>query len=203
MKTDIANLAALRERLGDDIALSVDFNQAMSELHGRPDQSIGYIKQLEPFNLDSVEQPVAGSDFEAMARITAAIDTPIVADESIWTLQDARRAIEMHACDIIKIKVVKTCGLHMARKMAAVCEAAGMPLVVGHGIAGAVQNAAEAHLAASLPNWKPPGEMNGYLKLSSDIATPLEFENGKVRLNARPGLGLEMYSEKIREFATV
>ncbi|HSM41393.1 MAG TPA: enolase C-terminal domain-like protein, partial [Afifellaceae bacterium] len=203
LQTDIGNLRALRRALGNDIALSVDFNQAMSKVHGRPDRAIGYIRRLEEFDLDTVEQPVAGEDFEGMARITAAIDTPVVADESIWTLQDARRAIEMAACDIIKIKIVKTGGLLFARKMAALCEAAGMALVVGHGIAGAVQNAAEAHLAASLPNWKEPGEMNGYLKLSGDMAGGLPFADGNVVLNDGPGLGVEPDRDALREFRKV
>lgn len=201
LKTDLRNLAALRKRLGDDFPISVDFNQALSEVHGRPDKAIGYIRRLEEFDLDTIEQPVAGYDFEKMAAITAAVDTPIVADESIWTLQDARRAIEMRACDIIKIKIVKTGGLLGARKMAAMCEAAGMPLVVGHGIAGAVQNAAEAHLAASLANWKPPGEMNGYLKMAKDIASPIRFENGAMVLESGPGLGVRLLPQEVKELA--
>ena len=195
------NLAALRKKLGDTFPISIDFNQAMTEVHGRPDQAIGYIRRLEEFNIDTIEQPVAGYDFENMAAITAAIDTPIVADKLIWTLQDARRAIEMRACDIIKIKIVKTGGLLFARKMAALCEAAGMALVVGHGIAGVVQNAAEAHLAASLPNWKPPGEMNGFLKMAKDIGSPIRFENGALKLDATPGLGVNLLPEEIKELA--
>lgn len=201
LDTDVRNLTALRKSLGETFPISADFNQAMSEVHGRPDQAIGYIRRLEVFNLDTIEQPVAGYDFENMAAITAAVDTPIVADESIWTLQDARRAIAMRACDIIKIKIVKTGGLLFARKMAALCEAAGMALVVGHGIAGVVQNAAEAHLAASLPHWKPPGEMNGYLKMAKDIGSPIRFEGGAMVLDDAPGLGVKLLPQEIKELA--
>jgi len=201
LEVDVQNLTAIRKRIGEKFPISIDFNQAMSLVHGRPDQAISYIRRLEEFNLESVEQPVAGTDFENMASITAAIDTPIVADESVWTLQDAKRAIEMRACDIIKIKIVKTGGLLFARKMAALCEAAGMALVVGHGIAGVVQNAAEAHLAASLPNWKAPGEMNGYLKLAKDIGLPLRFESGALELNSAPGLGVTLSTREIKELA--
>lgn len=201
LEADVRNLTAVRKRIGEKFPISVDFNQAMSLVHGRPDQAISYIRRLEEFNLESVEQPVAGTDFENMASITAAIDTPIVADESVWNLQDARRAIEMRACDIIKVKIVKTGGLLFARKMATLCEAAGMALVVGHGIAGVVQNAAEAHLAASLPNWKPPGEMNGYLKLAKDIGSPLHFESGALKLESTPGLGVTLSAQEIRNLA--
>ncbi len=201
LATDVANLEALRNRLGEELPISVDFNQAMSEVHRRPDRAIPWIRRLEAFGLDSIEQPVAGEEFETMARITAAVDTPIVGDESIWTLQDARRAIAMRACDIVKIKIVKSCGLLFARKVAVLCEAAGMPVVVGHGIAGSVQNAAEAHLAASLPTWKPPGEMNGFLKLARDIAPPLAFADGSIRLDGAPGLGVRHDSDALQRMA--
>ncbi len=201
LETDLKNLTALRKRLGDDLPLLLDFNQAMSEVHGRPDQSISYIRRLEEFGPESIEQPVAGWDFENMARICAAVDTPIIADESIWTLQDAQRAIQMGACDMIKIKLVKTGGLLPARKMAAICEAAGVPLVIGHGIAGGVQNAAEAHLAASLPNWKPPGEMNGFLKLARDVTAPLEFSGGTLKVPDAPGLGVTLERSELEALA--
>jgi L-alanine-DL-glutamate epimerase-like enolase superfamily enzyme len=197
LKTDVANLAALRKRLGDDVSIGVDFNASLHEAQKRPDRAIAYVRRLEEFDLDTIEQPVAAWDFDGMARITAAIDTPIVADESIWTLQDAQRAIQLHAADILKIKLIKTCGLHRARKMASLCEAAGVPLVIGHGIAGAVQNAAEAHFAASISNWKAPGEFNGFLKLSQDVAAPLEVAGGKVILSAKPGLGISYLGSEI------
>lgn len=201
LEDDERNLAALRKRLGDDLPISVDFNQALSEVHGRPDAAIRYIRRLEGYGIDTVEQPVAGWDFENMARICAAVDTPVIADESVWTLQDAQRAIRMGAGDIIKIKIVKTGGLLGARKMAALCEAAGVPIIVGHGIAGAVQNAAEAHLAASLPNWKAPGEMNGFLKLERDACAPLEFQGGNLVLPQAPGLGVALSRSELKALA--
>ena len=93
LKTDVANLDALRRRLGDDISIGVDFNASLHEAQHRADRAIAYVRRLEEFDLDTIEQPVAAWDFDGMARITAAIDTPIVADESIWTLYDAQRAI--------------------------------------------------------------------------------------------------------------
>jgi L-alanine-DL-glutamate epimerase-like enolase superfamily enzyme len=64
-----------------------------------------------------------------------------------------------------------------------------------------VQNAVEAHLAASLPNWKPPGEMNGYLKMAKDIGSPIRFENGALKLDATPGLGVNLLPQEIKELA--
>jgi L-alanine-DL-glutamate epimerase-like enolase superfamily enzyme len=190
-KTDVRNLAAVRERLGDDIHIGVDFNAGLQEAHGRPDKAIAWVRALERFNLDAIEQPVGAWDLEGLARVTAAIDTPIVADESMWSLHDAQRIISMHAADILKIKLIKTRGLHQARKIANLCESAGVPLVIGHGIAGVVQNAAEAHFAASVPGWKAPGEFNGFLKMKQDIAAPLTVVGHNIILTDAPGLGVD------------
>ena len=76
-----------------------------------------------------------------------------------------------------------------------------MPLIIGHGIAGAIQNAAEAHLAAALPNWKAPGEMNGFLKLERDAAAPLDFESGALRLSDAPGLGVSFSRSEVKALA--
>lgn len=192
IETDIANLSALRNDLGENIPISVDFNTAMYQLHKRPDKAINYIKKLEQFNIDTIEQPVAGWDLERMAEINKAIDTPIVADECVWTLYDTMRVIRYRAADVIKIKLIKTGGFHKARKISALCEAAGVPLVVGHGVAGAIQNFAEAHFAKAMPSWKPPGEMNGFLKLKSDIAEAPTIEDGNIILSDKPGLGVEV-----------
>jgi L-alanine-DL-glutamate epimerase-like enolase superfamily enzyme len=190
-KTDVRNLEAVRKRLGDDIHIGVDFNAGLQETHNRPDKAIEWVRSIEPFKLDTIEQPVGPWDLEGLARVTAAVDTPIVADESMWSLHDAQRIIQLHAADILKIKLIKTRGLHQAMKIAHLCESAGVPLVIGHGIAGVVQNAAEAHFAASVSGWKAPGEFNGFLKLKQDIAAPLKMDGHNIILSDAPGLGID------------
>ena len=192
LETDMANLSALRKKFGNDVYISVDFNASMTEEHKRPDQAIRYVRCLEEFNLDTIEQPVAGWDIETMAYICEHVDTPLVADESVWSIHDAMRVIRRRAADVIKIKLIKTGGIHNACKIANMCEAVGMPLVVGHGVAGAIQNYAEAHFAAAMPNWKPPGEMNGFLKLQRDIAPPPVIKDGNIVLSDAPGLGFSL-----------
>lgn len=190
---DVASLRAVRDAVGPDVRLSADFNQGLHYVVGRPEDAIGYAKKLEAFDLDSIEQPCAAWDLQGMARLAGALDTPLIADESVWDVHDARRVIDLGAADAIKIKIMKPGGLWPARKIAAVCEAAGMPVVVGHGIAGAVQNAAELHFAATLGNLRGPGEMVGFLKLTGDVVrTPLELADGELTVPSGPGLGVEV-----------
>lgn len=188
---DLASLRAVRAAVGPDVRLSIDFNQGL-HYAGLVEEAIAYIRKLEAFGIDSVEQPLAAWDLDGMAKIAAALDTPLIADEAVWDLHDAWRVIQARAADAIKIKIVKPGGLWPARKIAALCEAAGVSVVVGHGIAGVVQNAAELHFAASLPNLRGPGEMVGFLKLAADVARPpLEFADGQLSVPSGPGLGVE------------
>lgn len=202
LEEDVGNLRAIRQAVGDGPAIGVDFNQALSLLHRRPDWAVPYIRRLEAFGLESVEQPVAGWDLEGMAAIAAAVDTPLVADESLWTLQDALAIATRRAADVVKIKIVKTGGLWKARKLAAVCEAAGIPVVVGHGVAGSLQNAAELHLAAVLPGLRLPGEMGGFLRLREDVvAAPLPLAGAALPVPDGPGLGVEVRPDRVARLA--
>src|SRR5574341_1036737 len=202
LETDKRMLGAVREAVGDGVGLDIDFSQSLSLHQGRPDVAITYIRALEAFGLDSVEQPLAAGDLAGMARIAAAIDPPLVADESVVSLNDLQRVIEMRAADVVKIKIVKTGGLWPARKWVAVGEAAGLAFTVGHGIAAGIQNAAEAHLAFTIAHLKLPGEMNGFLRAQDDVtATDLRVEGGDLLPPEAPGLGATLDPARLRRYA--
>lgn len=202
LEADKRMLGAVREAVGDGIGLDIDFSQSLSLHHGRPDMAIAYIRALEAFGLNGVEQPLAGGDLAGMARIAQAIDTPLIADESVFSLDDLHRVIERRAADVVKIKIVKTGGLWPARKWVALGEAAGIAFTVGHGIAAGIQNAAEAHLAFTIACLKVPGEMNGYLRVHDDVAAvDLRVEAGDLLPPEAPGLGAILDPEKLRRYA--
>ena len=93
------------------------------------------------------EQPVEGS--ARMAQIARAVDVPIMADESAWTPQDVLEIVERGAADMISLYTTKPGGLFKAKKVAAVAEAAGLPLNVNGSHETGVGNAANLHLVAS------------------------------------------------------
>lgn len=202
LETDKRMLGAVREAVGGGVGLDIDFSQSLTLHQGRPDAAIAYVRALEAFGLNSVEQPLAGGDLEGMARLAEAIDTPLIADESVFSLDDLQRVIERRAADIVKIKIVKTGGLWPARKWVAVGEAAGLSFTVGHGIAAGIQNAAEAHLAFTIANLKVPGEMNGYLRVQDDVtAGDLTLDGTDLLPPTAPGLGATLDPEKLRRYA--
>ena len=198
LKKDIEILTAVRKAVGDTMTLDLDFSQSLSLAHHRPDTAIPYIKRLEEFDLLAVEQPLGRDELEGMARIARAIDTPLVADESVVTPADALRVIRMGAADVIKLKIMKVGGFYPALQIAAICQTAGVPMTVGHGFAGAIQNAAEAHLAISLTHLKLPAEMNGFYRIAEDVAEGLTIEDGDLRMPDGPGLGVTLQKEALK-----
>ena len=107
---DIQYLSAVRERFGD-IMLMVDANSAYTL------NDIPLFKELDDLGLLMIEQPLASDDIVDHRHLQAAIRTPICLDESIDTIDDARRAIELGRCKIINIKVARVGGLTEARRI--------------------------------------------------------------------------------------
>ncbi len=200
-RQDIANARAVRAAIGEEIPIALDFSQSLHFAGHRADTAITHLRALEPFGIAAFEQPLADWDIEGMARVAAAIDSPLVADESVRTPEDALRVIERRAADIIKIKLMKVGGIFPARKIAALCQAAAVPMTVGNGIAGLVLNAAEAHFAFSLPNFRAPGEMTGFLRLVDDVAAgDLTAQDGELLRPEAPGLGVRLDAARLERY---
>lgn len=82
-------------------------------------------------NIELVEQPVKYHDLEGLKQVTEHTETPIMADEAVFTSIDARRVLEMRGADLINIKLMKAGGIHEALKINRLAEAYGVPCMVG------------------------------------------------------------------------
>jgi L-alanine-DL-glutamate epimerase-like enolase superfamily enzyme len=141
----VAGLRAVRAAVGPDVTLRIDANQAWDA-----ETAIRVIRAAEDagLGLELVEQPVAAHDLDALAAVTAAVDTPIMADESVRTAHDVRRVAGRGAADLVNIKLAKTGGLVEALVAAHVAREAGLGVVIGCMMESHVGVSAAAHLAA-------------------------------------------------------
>jgi muconate/chloromuconate cycloisomerase len=193
---DVERVRAVREAIGDSIKLRVDANAWYSRA-----DAIRVIRRIEKYDLDNIEQPLPEWDFEGMAAITAKIDTPIMADESVHDLWDAYRIVKNNVADIIKIKMSKIGGFYKAQQVINLCEAAGVPVVLGNGINTSILGSAELNLACSHKQIVQGGEFVGPAKLKEDLVKePLVMKDGKYVLRDKPGLGIEIDEDKIKKF---
>jgi L-alanine-DL-glutamate epimerase-like enolase superfamily enzyme len=180
---DVARVRAVREAVGDEISLAVDANQAWTVK-----QAIGRIRALERFGLDCVEQPVAARDLTGMAEVARAVGTPLMADESLYSLTDAMALVRLDAVAYFHVKLVKAGGLHRARQLIALAEAARLQYVLGQMNEGLLATAAAAHLAlASAPKYT---ELYGTDGIVADPTPGHVYEAGALVVPEGPGLGV-------------
>lgn len=146
---DLQQVRAIRKAVGNQIQIRLDANQGWQSK-----QAAKMINQMadEGLDIELVEQPVPADDFEGMAYVTAHTSTPIMADESIFSIKDALRLLNMRGCDIINLKLMKAGGIDNAIKINTLAEAFGVPCMVGSMIESQVSVTAAAQVAAAKSN---------------------------------------------------
>ena len=138
---DASRVAAVRNAVGPDIAIRVDANGTW-----RVDEAVEAIGRLARFDLELVEQPVAS--LEELAALRRRVTVPLVADECVRDIDDARRLAHLDAADAVMLKVQPLGGVRPALDIA---EAAGVPAIVSSMLETSVGLAAGLALAAALP----------------------------------------------------
>lgn len=193
-KQDVEVVREVRGAVGPQILIRVDANQGYDV-----STAIRTIRKMEPYDLELVEQPVKKWDLHGMAAVTAAVDVPIEADESMFILQDAMNIIKHRAADIINIKILKPGGLYPSKKVAAICEGAGITCLVGSMVEYGIGSVAGLHFAASTPVVRHACELVGpslfrYDILQEDYSLN-SFVDGQMIVPDGPGLGVTLKEE--------
>jgi L-alanine-DL-glutamate epimerase-like enolase superfamily enzyme len=181
--SDVEQVAAVRERVGRAPRIRVDANAAWD-----PEEAIERLDAMARHGLELAEQPVAG--LEALARVRRSVRPPIAADEDVVDADDARRAVELEACDLATVKLAKAGGI------AAALEVAGeLPVYLSSALDGPIGIAAAAHTAQVLPEGGA-GIAHGLATqrlLAATIASRgPELDGPLLAVPDEPGLGVEV-----------
>lgn len=187
---DIEFLSAVRKEFGD-IMLMADANSAYTL------DDINVFKEMDDLNLLMIEQPLAHDDIVDHRHLQAAIKTPICLDESIDSLDDARRAIELGSCRIINIKVARVGGLTEARRIQKYAGEHGVYVWCGGMLDDGV---ARSHniAVATLPYYRYPNDIPSSDRYyAEDLVTPSTFidDHAKIQVPNKPGTGFELNQE--------
>jgi len=190
---DVPYIKKVREEFGD-IMLMVDANSAYTL------NDIETFKELDQYNLLMIEQPLAPDDIVDHRHLQKEIKTRICLDESIDTVDDARRAIELGSCKTINIKVARVGGLTEARKICNLCAEHDIPVWCGGmldtGIARSFNIA-----VASLENYRFPPASDRYYP--QDLVTPSTFlapGSPMIQVPDVPGTGFAPLMDVIDKF---
>ncbi|AQU76992.1 o-succinylbenzoate synthase [Priestia megaterium] len=178
-----------------DIPLMADANSAYTI------QDMKRLVALDDYDLMMIEQPLSYNDIIDHADLQATLKTPICLDESIHSLEDARKAIKLGSCKIINIKIGRVGGLTQSKKIHDLCQEHGIPLWCGGMLETGIGRAHNIAIT-SLPNFVLPGDTAASsLYWREDIIDPeVTVENGIISVPTSPGIGYKPNKEKINKY---
>jgi mandelate racemase len=186
LQRDVATVYAVRQIIGADTTLMVDYNQSLN-----PVEAERRINRLAAYDLYWVEEPVHAGDLHGHARVRAASPVPIQTGENWSFPRDMASAIAAGASDLAMLDVMKIGGVTGWMRAAALAEAASLP-VSSHTFIEP-----SAHLLAATPtaHWLE------HLDIARQIlAEPCTVEHGTVTAKG-PGLGLSWDERAVRQYA--
>lgn len=179
-----------------DIPLMVDANSAYSL------RQIEYLKDLDPYQLMMIEQPLHYNDIIDHIKLQSELHTPICLDESIHSVDDARKALESAACSVINVKVARVGGLMNARLIAELCATkpewhcwcGGM---LESGVGRMINIALQAIEGFDLPS--DTSGSDRYFK-EDLINPPVVVKDGMVSVPKGKGLGAEVLEDVVDKY---
>jgi L-Ala-D/L-Glu epimerase len=184
-EADARLIRALRATLPPGILLRADGNQGYTE-----DEARRFLGALAPGDLELLEQPTRAGDRGALARLAAASDVPIMADEAVTSPEDVAAIVQAGGADLVNIKLMKSGGIVGGMAIARRAAASGIGAMVGCNDESRISIAAGLHLALSAPGVER-ADLDGHLDLADDVARGgVEIEGGDLVPLERPGLGV-------------
>jgi L-rhamnonate dehydratase len=184
---DEARVRAVREAVGEGIELMADANCLM-----KYDAAVRWCKRFEPYNLMWFEEPIVHNDPGLLAELRKQTSIPIAAGqwENFFTLCEL---VKQRSVDFLNIHVLSVGGFTMGMKAAGMAQAFNLP--IGNG------DHFDLHLHAGVPNgWRAEFHVNNWLTWNTLYKEVPEPVNGWVTMSERPGLGLELNEDVVKEY---
>jgi muconate cycloisomerase len=195
-EVDTARVEKIASSLAQVTSVRVDLNGAWDEL-----TATRLLPRLEQAGID-VEQPTPAWDTDALARLSALLRIPLMADESLRSDHDALILAARRAADVFSLKIGKSGGYLATQRIAAVAQAAGIPCHGGTGIESSLGTVAGAHLMCTLPAVTSGSELFGPLLMTDGLlAEPLDYRDGALHLPDGPGLGVDLDEDRVARYA--
>ncbi len=216
---DIAMVAAVRDAVGDQMAIMVDANQAgaASGSAKHPldpvvwdfDRALETARAYEELGVYWLEEPLPRYDYEAIAQLTDSVELKIAGGEGNRGLHEFHQMLDYGAYDIIQPDATTSEGLWQLRRIATACERSGKLFIPHHGANG-IALAAHMQLCSTVPNcpWveyiiDPPWRtVQSYQQLYGVMRDPLLIDaDGCLAVPGGPGLGVDIDEEAIARLA--
>lgn len=201
---DIERVKIARKALGDDATLMVDFNG-----NYRPEQAITVAREIAPFDVYWLEEPVPPENLSGYREVSAAVDIPVAAGEAAYARFDFADLIQERTIDIAQPDVCKCGGLSEARFIGKLATMENVQ-VSPHVWTGAVGIAASLQYAATIPSYPHSTNIPEPFYFEFDRAEnglrtdlldePFDPTDGTLDIPDSPGLGVEIDERALNEY---
>ena len=194
----IGLIAAAREAVGVDTDIAVDCHWRYN-----PCDVVKVARELEPFRLLWLEDPVPPENVAALKEVNAKVGVAIATGENLFLFEGFQEIIAQHAVSVVTPDLQKVGGLAVAQSIAQFADVHSMP-VAPHNISSPVGTLAAAHFCASTPNFLALEFHASAVPFWDDLVTGLPhplIQGGFIRLPEQPGLGVTLNEEVARRYA--
>jgi L-alanine-DL-glutamate epimerase-like enolase superfamily enzyme len=195
MAAEVKDFKVLKVKLGseDDTARLAAIRAARPDARLRVDANAGWtvaeaahqIEEISAYELEMIEQPLTRIAIEAMGELQKRTSTPIVADESVQTIEDIEK---LGAAGVkgINLKLMKAGGLLATLQMIQRARELGMKIMLGCMVETSLGTTAMAHLSG-LADWV---DLDAPLLISNDPFEGITYDkNLRISVPERPGIG--------------
>jgi o-succinylbenzoate synthase len=192
---DVEPVAEVRRAFGRDVMLQVDANAAYSL------DDTDRLRRLDEYDLACIEQPLAWDALLEHAELQRSISTPICLDETLRSVDDVRRALDIDACRSVNLKPGRVGGLTASLQIAELCQSRGVSLWCGGMMESGIGRAGNLALC-SLAAFTEPADMSPASVLFAwDLVDPT-FEvapDGTIAVPDAPGLGFAVRLDRVAD----
>jgi L-alanine-DL-glutamate epimerase-like enolase superfamily enzyme len=183
----------VRERIGPDIDLFLDANNAWSDLL----TALRFVRRFEPYSPGWLEEPFSPDDIESHARLTLATSIPVATGEIEAGRWRFRAILDQRAAQVLQTDALVCGGITEWRRISALASAYGVPVCphAWHDV--------HVHVAASVPN-APFVEYfvdESIVSMQPLLDRRMEARNGSLLLPTDPGLGFNFDERNVERFA--
>ncbi len=195
MEEDLAMVRGIRDSVGDRLKLRIDPNRAYS-----PQQAAELCRQLEPYDLEYLEQPIPAEPLQDAAWLRRQSRVPIALNESVIGPASVLEILQVDAAEFILPDTHIAGGLLPCVIIGRICEAAGVPCIMHCGHDLGPKTAAMVHVAAACQAYSLANDTT-YFGLEDDIITQRwEIQEGHFTVPQTPGLGIEGDPARIAKY---
>jgi len=196
---DVERIRMIREAVGMEIPLRIDANQGW-DVHS----AISILKELAAFNIQHCEEPIPRWNYMELARIRKQSPIKIMADESCCDHHDAKRLVDLQACDYFNVKLGKSSGIFKALKIIKIAEDNNIKIQLGGFLESRLAFTAAAHLALATDSIVYYDFDTPLMFIEDPVTGGITYDSkGVITVPGTPGLGAEFNEQYLKGLVKV